>query len=126
MQRSKQVAMGRKKFNMDPKKVRERLQPVPVLGKVGGAQGLGEAPANGCQPCPLESHLLCVPGSPALPPPVRVPAGLKRRASLLSLQGIQFLIENDLLKNTCEDIAQFLCRGEGLNKTAIGDYLGER
>ena len=53
MQRSKQVAMGRKKFNMDPKKVRERLQPAPVLGKVGGAQGLGEAPANGCQPCPL-------------------------------------------------------------------------
>lgn len=42
------------------------------------------------------------------------------------LQGIQFLIENDLLKNTCEDIAQFLYKGEGLNKTAIGDYLGER
>ncbi|KFV49092.1 Cytohesin-1, partial [Gavia stellata] len=57
MQRNKQVAMGRKKFNMDPKK---------------------------------------------------------------------FLIENDLLKNTCEDIAQFLYKGEGLNKTAIGDYLGER
>nr|BAB13511.1 cytohesin-1 [Mus musculus] len=60
MQRNKQVAMGRKKFNMDPKK------------------------------------------------------------------GIQFLIENGLLKNTCEDIAQFLYKGEGLNKTAIGDYLGER
>ncbi|XP_035261595.1 cytohesin-1-like isoform X2 [Anguilla anguilla] len=60
MQRNKHVAMGRKKFNMDPKK------------------------------------------------------------------GIQFLIENDLLKNTCEDIAQFLYKGEGLNKTAIGDYLGER
>ncbi|VTJ75477.1 Hypothetical predicted protein [Marmota monax] len=60
MQRNKQVAMGRKKFNMDPKK------------------------------------------------------------------GIQFLIENDLLKDTCEDIAQFLYKGEGLNKTAIGDYLGER
>ncbi|MGH0132248.1 UNVERIFIED_CONTAM: hypothetical protein FKN15_049485 [Acipenser sinensis] len=60
MQRNKQVAMGRKKFNMDPKK------------------------------------------------------------------GIRFLIENDLLKNTCEDIAQFLYKGEGLNKTAIGDYLGER
>uniref|UniRef100_A0A8C2HRK8 Cytohesin 1b n=1 Tax=Cyprinus carpio TaxID=7962 RepID=A0A8C2HRK8_CYPCA len=57
---NKQVAMGRKKFNMDPKK------------------------------------------------------------------GIQFLIENELLKNTCEDIAQFLYKGEGLNKTAIGDYLGER
>uniref|UniRef100_A0A3B3BPJ6 Cytohesin 1a n=1 Tax=Oryzias melastigma TaxID=30732 RepID=A0A3B3BPJ6_ORYME len=60
MQRNKQVAMGRKKFNMDPKK------------------------------------------------------------------GIQFLIENDLLKNTSEDIARFLYKGEGLNKTAIGDYLGER
>uniref|UniRef100_A0A8C1L2D4 Cytohesin 1b n=1 Tax=Cyprinus carpio TaxID=7962 RepID=A0A8C1L2D4_CYPCA len=60
MQRSKQMAMGRKKFNMDPKK------------------------------------------------------------------GIRFLIENELLKNTCEHIAQFLYKGEGLNKTAIGDYLGER
>lgn len=47
-------------------------------------------------------------------------------ASAPALQGIQFLIENDLLKNTCEDIAQFLYKGEGLNKTAIGDYLGER
>ncbi|XP_064819179.1 cytohesin-1-like, partial [Oncorhynchus masou masou] len=60
MQRNKQVAMGRKKFNMDPKK------------------------------------------------------------------GIKFLIENDLLKHTSSDIAQFLYKGEGLNKTAIGDYLGER
>uniref|UniRef100_A0A4W5KQ88 SEC7 domain-containing protein n=1 Tax=Hucho hucho TaxID=62062 RepID=A0A4W5KQ88_9TELE len=60
MQRNKQVAMGRKKFNMDPKK------------------------------------------------------------------GIKFLIENDLLKHTSDDIAQFLYKGEGLNKTAIGDYLGER
>lgn len=48
------------------------------------------------------------------------------RLFLVFLQGIQFLIENDLLKNTCEDIAQFLYKGEGLNKTAIGDYLGER
>ncbi|PWA28387.1 hypothetical protein CCH79_00016404, partial [Gambusia affinis] len=59
-QRNKQIAMGRKKFNMDPKK------------------------------------------------------------------GIQFLQENDLLQNTPEDIAQFLYKGEGLNKTVIGDYLGER
>src|SRR4029434_326036 len=42
------------------------------------------------------------------------------------VQGIQFLIENELLKNTCDDIAQFLYKGEGLNKTAIGDYRGER
>lgn len=59
-QRNKQIAMGRKKFNMDPKK------------------------------------------------------------------GIQFLLENDLLQHTPEDIAQFLYKGEGLNKTVIGDYLGER
>uniref|UniRef100_A0A665WKF2 Cytohesin 3 n=1 Tax=Echeneis naucrates TaxID=173247 RepID=A0A665WKF2_ECHNA len=58
--RNKQIAMGRKKFNMDPKK------------------------------------------------------------------GIQFLLENDLLQHTPEDIAQFLYKGEGLNKTVIGDYLGER
>ncbi|XP_078450359.1 cytohesin-1 isoform X1 [Lampetra fluviatilis] len=60
VQRNKQMSMGRKKFNMDPKK------------------------------------------------------------------GIKFLTENELLKNTPEDIAQFLYKGEGLNKTAIGEYLGER
>lgn len=43
-----------------------------------------------------------------------------------SLQGIMFLVENELLRHTSEDIAQFLYKGEGLNKTAIGDYLGER
>ena len=37
-----------------------------------------------------------------------------------------FLVENELLRHTPEDIAQFLYKGEGLNKTAIGDYLGER
>uniref|UniRef100_A0A9J7ZIZ4 Cytohesin-2 n=1 Tax=Cyprinus carpio carpio TaxID=630221 RepID=A0A9J7ZIZ4_CYPCA len=60
LQKSRHVAMGRKKFNMDPKK------------------------------------------------------------------GIVFLVENELLRHTPEDIAQFLYKGEGLNKTAIGDYLGER
>lgn len=67
------------------------------------------------------------------PHPCPVPSGFLSRCfwvsitvSSLRFQGIQFLIENDLLKNTCEDIAQFLYKGEGLNKTAIGDYLGER
>ena len=45
---------------------------------------------------------------------------------MCTLQGIEYLIEHDLLKNTAEDVAQFLFKGEGLNKTAIGDYLGER
>ncbi|XP_022091383.1 cytohesin-1-like isoform X3 [Acanthaster planci] len=41
-------------------------------------------------------------------------------------KGIEYLIENELLKETPEDVAQFLYKGEGLNKTAIGDYLGEK
>ena len=41
-------------------------------------------------------------------------------------KGIEYLIENGLLENTPESVAQFLYNGEGLNKTAIGDYLGER
>lgn len=41
-------------------------------------------------------------------------------------KGIEFLIDNGLLQNTADDVARFLFQGEGLNKTAIGDYLGER
>ncbi|XP_011703802.1 PREDICTED: cytohesin-1 isoform X3 [Wasmannia auropunctata] len=41
-------------------------------------------------------------------------------------KGIEYLIEHSLLTPTPEDVAQFLYKGEGLNKTAIGDYLGER
>lgn len=87
MQKNKQVNMGRKKFNMDPKKV-------------------------GDTTCDLVFHEQLLTLSPVPAPSLP--------------QGIQFMIENDLLKNTSDDIAQFLCKGEGLNKTAIGDYLGER
>ncbi|XP_043271073.1 cytohesin-1 isoform X5 [Venturia canescens] len=41
-------------------------------------------------------------------------------------KGIEYLIDHNLLTPTPEDVAQFLYKGEGLNKTAIGDYLGER
>lgn len=41
-------------------------------------------------------------------------------------KGIEFLVEHGLLQPTQEDVAAFLYKGEGLNKTAIGDYLGER
>jgi cytohesin len=41
-------------------------------------------------------------------------------------KGIEYLIEHELLPNTAEEVAQFLYKGEGLNKTAIGDYLGEK
>ncbi|XP_063702865.1 uncharacterized protein LOC134832685 isoform X1 [Culicoides brevitarsis] len=41
-------------------------------------------------------------------------------------KGIEFLVEHQLLRMDQKDVAQFLYKGEGLNKTAIGDYLGER
>ncbi|XP_074649579.1 cytohesin-1-like isoform X2 [Tubulanus polymorphus] len=41
-------------------------------------------------------------------------------------KGLEYLIEHGLLHNTPEEVAQFLFKGEGLNKTAIGNYLGER
>lgn len=41
-------------------------------------------------------------------------------------KGIEFLVEHSLLRIDALDVAQFLYKGEGLNKTAIGDYLGER
>ncbi|XP_055857172.1 cytohesin-1 isoform X1 [Episyrphus balteatus] len=41
-------------------------------------------------------------------------------------KGIEYLVENRLLRMDPQDIAHFLYKGEGLNKTAIGDYLGEK
>lgn len=41
-------------------------------------------------------------------------------------KGLEFLIQHGLVQGTAESVAQFLYKGEGLNKTAIGDYLGER
>jgi len=41
-------------------------------------------------------------------------------------KGIEFLILQNLVKETPEEVAQFLYKEEGLNKTAIGDYLGEK
>lgn len=50
----------------------------------------------------------------------------KKRFNIDPKKGIEFLIENQLLEHTPDSVAQFLYKGEGLNKTAIGDYLGER
>lgn len=36
-------------------------------------------------------------------------------------KGIEYLYENHLLKIDAQDVAQFLYKGEGLNKTAIGE-----
>lgn len=42
------------------------------------------------------------------------------------LQGVNYLVENKLLEWKPQNIAEFLYKEEGLNKTAIGDFLGER
>jgi cytohesin len=36
------------------------------------------------------------------------------------------MIEQSLVNDTPEDIAHWLYRTEGLDKTKIGDYLGEK
>lgn len=42
------------------------------------------------------------------------------------VQGINYLVENKLMDGGPESIAEFLYKEEGLNKTAIGEFLGER
>jgi len=41
-------------------------------------------------------------------------------------RGIEFLLDNDLVQSTSDAVANFLFKGEGLNKSAIGEYLGEK
>lgn len=50
----------------------------------------------------------------------------KKRFNIDPKKGIEYLVENDLLKHTPEEIASFLAKSDGLNKTAIGEYLGEK
>lgn len=62
-------------------------------------------------------------GAPSPPPR---PLWGAAQGSGYPLQGIQYLTEHKLLTSNAQDIARFLHKGEGLNKTAIGTYLGER
>ncbi|KAJ3615341.1 hypothetical protein NHX12_018909 [Muraenolepis orangiensis] len=41
-------------------------------------------------------------------------------------KGIRYMVDNKLLEPGAKSFAEFLYREEGLNKTAIGDFLGER
>lgn len=50
----------------------------------------------------------------------------KKKFNMDPKKGIEFLLENNLVENTPESVANFLYTGEGLNKTAIGNYLGEK
>ncbi|KAH9415543.1 Cytohesin-1 [Dermatophagoides pteronyssinus] len=50
----------------------------------------------------------------------------KKKFNMDPKKGIEFLIAQNLVGNTPEDVARFLYKGESLNKTAIGTYLGEK
>ncbi|TRY68332.1 hypothetical protein TCAL_03803 [Tigriopus californicus] len=50
----------------------------------------------------------------------------KKKFNMDPKKGIEFLIRQNVIRHTPEEVAQFLYKGEGLNKTMIGDYLGEK
>lgn len=50
----------------------------------------------------------------------------KKKFNMDPKKGINYLVENKLLNRCAQSIAEFLYKEEGLNKTAIGEFLGER
>ncbi len=50
----------------------------------------------------------------------------KKKFNMDPKKGIEFLGDHALLGDSPAEVAAFLYKGEGLNKTAIGDYLGEK
>ncbi|XP_042360879.1 cytohesin-2-like [Plectropomus leopardus] len=50
----------------------------------------------------------------------------KKKFNMDPKRGVHYLVENDLLEWRAESVAEFLYKEEGLNKTAIGNFLGER
>ncbi|XP_077380822.1 cytohesin 4b isoform X1 [Festucalex cinctus] len=50
----------------------------------------------------------------------------KKKFNMDPKKGINYLVENKLLERSAACIADFLYKEEGLNKTAIGEFLGER
>jgi cytohesin len=49
----------------------------------------------------------------------------RKKFNIEPKKGVEFMIEQSLVNDTPEDIAHWLYRTEGLDKTKIGDYLGE-
>ncbi|KAM9481964.1 cytohesin 4b [Clarias gariepinus] len=50
----------------------------------------------------------------------------KKKFNMDPKKGVNYLVENNLLEWKAQSIAEFLYKEDGLNKTAIGDFLGER
>ncbi|KAA8515946.1 hypothetical protein F0562_019125 [Nyssa sinensis] len=105
----------------------EAAENIPEPGNLPMANGNGEEPVEGS-----DSH------SEASSEISDVSAIEQRRAYKLELQegislfnrkpkkGIEFLINANKVGSSPEEIAAFLKNASGLNKTLIGDYLGER
>ncbi|XP_026556341.1 cytohesin-4 [Pseudonaja textilis] len=50
----------------------------------------------------------------------------RKKFNMDPVKGIQYLVEHKVLSLNAQEVAKFLYQGEGLNKKAIGDYLGQR
>ncbi|KAL3053282.1 hypothetical protein OYC64_005757 [Pagothenia borchgrevinki] len=50
----------------------------------------------------------------------------KKKFNMDPNKGVHYLVENELLEWRAESVAEFLYKEEGLNKTAIGNFLGDR
>ncbi|XP_044297216.1 cytohesin-4 [Varanus komodoensis] len=50
----------------------------------------------------------------------------RKKFNMDPAKGIRHLIESKVLSSDAQEIAKFLYQGEGLSKTAIGEYLGQR
>ncbi|XP_074552690.1 cytohesin-4-like [Halichoeres trimaculatus] len=50
----------------------------------------------------------------------------KKKFNMDPNKGIQFLVDHSLLEWRAQSVAEFLFKEDGLNKTAIGNFLGER
>eukprot|EP00897_Mesotaenium_endlicherianum_P001745 jgi/Mesen1/1599/ME000134S00728 len=104
------------------------LSHVSVSDPAGGAGGAGPPGAAG-----EEAHAEGSEGvgggggaDPHLVPPTEAATFEQRRAYKLEVQGIAFLIKAKKIGDTPEEVAAFLRTGQGLDKSMIGDYLGER
>lgn len=61
-----------------------------------------------------------------IPPQQKQLVAGKKKFNQDSKKGMAYLIECELVKNSVASVASFLFSTNGLSKTAIGDYLGER
>uniref|UniRef100_UPI0037E945EB cytohesin-4-like isoform X2 n=1 Tax=Semicossyphus pulcher TaxID=241346 RepID=UPI0037E945EB len=50
----------------------------------------------------------------------------KKKFNMDPKKGVSYLVEHELLEWRAESVAEFLYKEDGLNKTAIGNFLGER